>query len=67
MSTITERSATVRCEDDPHAGLLYYVTISGRTPGPYKNHRRVDAILDIASDGSLAGIQLIDNMPPLAD
>lgn len=67
LSAITERPATIKCENDTHAGLLYYVTVAGRTPGPYKTQRRVEAILDIASDGTLAGIELIDNMPPMAD
>lgn len=62
-----ERSATIQLDDDPDAGRLYYVVVHGRTPGPYKNQRRVQAIIDIADDGSLAGIELIDNMPPLSD
>ncbi len=34
-------------------------------PGPYLTQRHVKAIVDIASDGTLAGVELIDSMPPL--
>lgn len=43
---------------------LYYFAPSNRSPGPYKTQRRVTAIIDIASDGTLAGVELIDDMPP---
>lgn len=46
------------------AGHLYYVEIAGRRPPPYKQQRVVTAIIDIADDGTLAGIELIDDMPP---
>lgn len=48
----------------------YYFAPNSRTPPPYHEQRRVEAILDIASDGTLAGIELVEGalpMPPLAD
>jgi hypothetical protein len=51
-------------QNDPHAGHLYYIELAGRSAPPFKTQRRVEAILDIADDGTLAGIELIDNMPP---
>jgi hypothetical protein len=32
--------------------------------GPYRRQREVRAIIDIADDGTLAGVELIDRMPP---
>jgi hypothetical protein len=52
-------------EEDETAGHLYYFAPAERHPGPYKTQRRVEAIIDIADDGTLAGIELIDRMPPL--
>lgn len=43
---------------------LYYFAPSNRSPGPYKTQRHVTAIIDIADDGTLAGVELIDDMPP---
>src|SRR5690554_5626636 len=57
------RPATFTC-DKSKVGPLYYFAITDRAPGPYKTQRHVEAILDIASDGTLAGVELIDNMPP---
>ena len=45
-------------------GHLYYFAPSNRAPGPYRRQRHVTAIVDIADDGTLAGVELIDNMPP---
>jgi hypothetical protein len=53
------------------AGHLYYFGILGakgeRVRGPYKKQRRVEAIIDVAPDGTLAGVELIDDMPPPPD
>lgn len=53
---------------DEHAaeqvGNLYYFAPTNRAPGPYRNQRHVTAIIDIADDGTLAGVELIDDMPP---
>ena len=39
---------------------------ASRTAGkPYRVQRRVEAIIDIAEDGTLASVELIDRMPPL--
>lgn len=43
---------------------LYYFAPEGRAAPPYKTQRHVEAIIDIAEDGTLAGVELIDNMPP---
>ncbi len=55
--------ARVTCENS-EVGHLYYIELAGRTAPPYTQQRHVNAILDIASDGTLAGIELIDDMPP---
>lgn len=51
-------------EEDEHAGHLYYFAPYGAALGPYTTQRVVRAIIDIADDGTLAGVELIDNMPP---
>lgn len=51
-------------ENTSSGGHLYYIKIDNRSPPPYKRQRRVEAIIDIAEDGTLAGIELIDRMPP---
>jgi hypothetical protein len=43
---------------------LYYFAPLTRTPGPLVQ-RYVQAIVDIAPDGTLAGVELIYDMPPL--
>lgn len=43
---------------------LYYFRVDGAQPPPYLNQRHVSAILDLDGDGNLAGVELIDNMPP---
>jgi hypothetical protein len=48
---------------DPE-GEAYYFAPLGAQPGPYYTQRHVDAILDIAFDGTLAGVELIDRVPP---
>ncbi len=58
------RKAIFTYEDSP-AGPLYYFAPPTRAPGPYLTQRIVDAVIDIAADGTLAGIELIDRMPPL--
>lgn len=57
-------AATISHTDDEHCGNMYYVKVKGRMPPPYLTQRRVTAIVDIASDGTLAGIELVDDMPP---
>jgi hypothetical protein len=43
---------------------LYYFAPTNRAPPPYLKQREVRAIIDIAADGTLAGVELIDDMPP---
>lgn len=43
---------------------LYYFAPSNRRPPPYLKQRYVQAVIDIADDGTLAGVELIDKMPP---
>lgn len=43
---------------------LYYFAPTTRTSGPYTTQRTVTAIIDIAEDGTLAGVELIEGMPP---
>ena len=45
-------------------GHLYYFAPTIVQPGPYTRQVEVRAIIDIADDGTLAGIELIDGMPP---
>lgn len=50
------------CEGLCHA---YYFAPTGRTPPPYLRQIHVTAILDIASDGTLAGVELVmGDLPP---
>lgn len=49
---------------EEHGHRLYYFAPTDRAPGPYRNQRHVTAIIDIADDGTLAGVELIDDMPP---
>jgi hypothetical protein len=48
---------------DEHGMRLYYFAPVDRAPGPYLTQRHVNAIIDIASDGTLAGVEIIDGMP----
>lgn len=58
------RSAWYTVDYADECGHLYYFGLTGRAEPPYHNQRRVEAVLDIDDDGVLAGIELIDNMPP---
>lgn len=52
-------------EECSHAGHLYYFAPANRAAGPYKRQIEVKAILDIADDGMLAGVEVIDgDVPP---
>jgi uncharacterized protein YuzE len=48
---------------DPEAEAYYFAPMQAAEP-PYLTQRHVEAILDIASDGTLAGVELIDRVPP---
>jgi hypothetical protein len=45
-------------------GHLYYFAPTERAPPPYTRQIEVEAIIDIADDGTLAGVELIYDMPP---
>ena len=51
---------------DSRAGAWYF-GLCERTPPPYLIQRHVEAIIDIASDGSIAGIELLHDFPPPPD
>ncbi len=43
----------------------YYFAPSNAAPPPYLEQRRVEATLDIAADGTLAGVELVlGDLPP---
>lgn len=44
-------------------GTLYYFKLGDRRDPPYLQQRHVSAILDIAADGTLAGVEIIDDSP----
>jgi hypothetical protein len=62
VETVIEGSATWTCEVSP-VGPLWYVRLNDAAPPSYLSQKRAIAILDIAEDGTLAGIELIDNAP----
>lgn len=59
---MTKHAATFTC-DLSEVGPLYYFAPAVRAAGPYRTQRHVEAIIDIAEDGTLAGVELIDSMP----
>lgn len=60
-----KRPAYWTYEDHPIAGRAYYFAPTDAAPPPYRTQRRVTAILDIADDGTLAGVELaLDPLPP---
>lgn len=50
--------------ENTDAGHLYQFRLTDAQPPPYITQREVRAIIDIADDGTLAGVELFDNMPP---
>lgn len=66
---IYQGEATYTCDMTHSAvvGPLYYFSLKSRSPGPYKNQKRVEAIIDVADDGTLAGVELVFNMPAPPD
>jgi len=49
---------------DEDGDRLYYFAPENRSNGPYTTQREVTAIIYIADDGTLAGIELVSDMPP---
>lgn len=43
---------------------LYYFAPTNAARSPYRAQKHVGAIIDIADDGTLAGVELINDMPP---
>jgi hypothetical protein len=53
---------------DPKHGGAYYFAPNDRAAPPYLTQREVTAVLDIAADGSLAGVELVmGELPPPPD
>lgn len=50
---------------EQHGERLYYFAPLNAAPPPYRNQRHVTAILDIADDGTLAGVELVLGDLPL--
>lgn len=48
---------------DPSTGA-WYIGLEERRPAPYTRQVTVEAVLDIADDGSLAGIEIVDPAAP---
>jgi hypothetical protein len=62
---LAKRPAYWTCDNDPDVGPLYYFAPSNATPPPYKKQIEVKAIIDIAHDGTLAGVELVfGDLPP---
>ena len=60
---LEQRKATFTYDDSEGYHLYYFAPLE-RTPGKL-TQRHVESIIDVAPDGTLAGVELIDNMPPL--
>lgn len=63
MSELHKGKAYYTHDQDDAAGNLWYFGMQTRSVGPL-TQRTVTAIIDIDSDGCLAGVELIDDMPP---
>ncbi len=48
-------------DDEAHA---YYFAPMQRLDPPYRRQIHVEAILDVAADGTLAGVEIIDTKAP---
>jgi hypothetical protein len=59
VSPIAEGQATWRCSLTEQ-GNLWYLRLSERRYPPYVKQIHVEAIVDIADDGTVAGIEIID-------
>ena len=49
--------------DDEH-GYLWYVKLDSRRKPPYLKQIQVTAIIDVADDGTVAGIEIVDTKMP---
>jgi hypothetical protein len=60
---LEQRAAWYTCQLED--GPLYYFAPAERTAPPYKRQIEVTAIVDIASDGTMAGVELVwGDLPP---
>lgn len=64
MSEPMHKSTAHFTVDSTEVGHLYYFAPADRAPGPYLKQIHVNAIIDVAEDGTLGGVELIDDMPP---
>ena len=62
-TSLKQRSATYTC-DETEYGNLYYFSPGGRRPAPYHRQIEIRAIVDVADDGTLAGVEIIDPLVP---
>lgn len=62
MSRKIEGTATWTWHEE--AGGAWYVALDGRAVPPYLRQITVEAIVDVGSDGRVAGIKIIDALPP---
>lgn len=51
-------------EADGAGHLYYFAPVGAAKPPSYTTQREVKAVIDIAQDGTLAGVELIYDMPP---
>ncbi len=62
MGKLKKRKATWTYSGEH--GHLYYFAPKKRRPPPYLKQVIVEAILDIADDGTLAGVEIVDTKAP---
>lgn len=62
MSRKIEGTATWTWHEE--AGGAWYVALEGRAVPPYLRQITVEAIVDVGSDGRVAGIEIVDALPP---
>lgn len=58
---LKKRSANFTYDPECHC---YYFEPSKRTPSPYLKQIHVEAIIDVAEDGTLGGVEIIDEKMP---
>lgn len=60
MSQLPRLPAFYTHEDDPVVGNLWYFAPADRRPGPYRRQVKTEVTIDLAEDGTLAGIEITD-------
>lgn len=61
---LEKRAAYFTCDIEYEQPSYYFAPVD-RAPGPYRKQLEVKAILDIAKDGTLAGIELVWGKLPM--